>query len=285
MGQGAKGRAAGEVHGGAAGSGTEPGAAPGLDTGLGDRVEIIAIAGLPEVQPGDDLAAQIATAARAPGGPGLHDGDVLVVTQKVVSKAEGRLIDLRDIEPSPFASSLAARYNKDARHVEIVLRESARIVKMDRGVIISETHHGFICANAGVDNSNVPGDTILCLLPLDADASARALRDALRDRFGVDVAVVISDSFGRPWRNGITNVAIGVAGMAPLRDYRGELDPHGYELSVTVLATADELACAAELVTGKTTGRPVIVVRGYAYTPAEGSARALVMDPTKDLFR
>ncbi len=257
----------------------------GRDAALGAELRLMALPGLPEVRPGDDLAALIWEAART-GGAGLEDGDVLVVTQKVVSKAEGRLVDLATVEPSPFARQIAERYRKDARQVEVVLRESARIVRMDRGVVITETRHGFVCANSGVDASNVPGRDVVCLLPLDPDASARRLRATLRERHGVDVAVIISDSFGRPWRSGIVNVAIGLAGLAPLGDYRGQLDPHGYELSVTVMAVADELAAAAELVMGKVVARPVVVVRGYAYERSEeGAARQLVMDPTRDLFR
>jgi coenzyme F420-0:L-glutamate ligase/coenzyme F420-1:gamma-L-glutamate ligase len=238
--------------------------------------------GMPEVRPGDDLAALI---ARATGDDLLEAGDILVATHKIVSKAEGRLVDLRTIKPSPLAKSFANRYDKDPRQIEVVLRESRRVVRMDRGIIISETHHGFVCANAGVDASNVPGSDTVCLLPLDPDASARRLRDALSSRIGADLAVVISDSFGRPWRQGITNVAIGVAGMDPLADYRGALDTHGRPLAASVLATADELASAAELVMGKATGIPVAVVRNYPYKRGDGTGRDLLMEPERDLFR
>jgi len=246
-----------------------------------DELLVLPVAGLPEVRPGDDLAALIAGAVRN----GLRDGDVVVVTHKVVSKAEGRLVNLGTVEPSAFAKGFAARHDKDPRQIEVVLRESKRIVRMDRGIIISETHHGFVCANAGVDASNVPGDDTVCLLPLDPDASARCLRDALVAKAGKDLAVVVSDSFGRAWRQGITNIAIGVAGMQPLADYRGETDPHGKLLAASILAVADELAATAELVMGKTIGVPVAVVRNYTYEKGSGTARDLLMPPERDLFR
>ncbi len=245
-------------------------------------LEILPVGGIPEVRPGDDLAALIAQAAR---GDLLKTGDIVVVTHKVVSKAEGRLVDLSTVEPSALAKGFAARYDKDPRQIEVVLRESKRIVRMERGIIISETHHGFVCANAGVDASNVPGDDVVCLLPLDPDASAHRLRDALTAKIGVEIAVIVSDSFGRAWRHGITNVAIGVAGMRPLADYRGETDPHGKLLTASVLAVADELAAAAELVMGKTAGVPVAVVRNYPYERGSGTGRDLIMEPERDLFR
>jgi coenzyme F420-0:L-glutamate ligase / coenzyme F420-1:gamma-L-glutamate ligase len=244
-------------------------------------IEVLGVEGFPEVRPGDDLNHMISDSV----GGNLRTGDVLVVTHKIVSKAEGRLIDLRTVEPSTLAKGYATRYGKDPRQIEVVLRESRRIVRMDRGIVISETHHGFVCANAGVDASNVPGDDTVCLLPLDSDASAARLREALAEDPGVDVAVVISDSFGRAWRHGITDVAIGVAGMDPVADYRGRRDPHGYPMEASVLAVADELAAAAELVMGKTEGIPLAIVRGYAYSPAPGSARELLMPPDRDMFR
>ena len=245
-------------------------------------LEILPVGGIPEIYPGDDLAVLI---TRAAGNGMIEDGDVLVVTHKIVSKAEGRLVDLAKVEPSALAKDFAARYDKDPRQVEVVLRESKRVVRMDRGIIISETHHGFVCANAGVDASNVPGDETVCLLPLDPDASARHLRDDLASGPGVDLAVIISDSFGRPWRQGITDVAIGVAGMVPLADYRGERDLHGHLLNASVLAVADELASAAELVMGKTVGVPVAVVRNYPYKEGYGTGGDLLMEPERDLFR
>jgi coenzyme F420-0:L-glutamate ligase/coenzyme F420-1:gamma-L-glutamate ligase len=246
------------------------------------RLEILPVGDIPEVRLGDDLAALI---IRAAGDEMIEDGDVVVVTHKIVSKAEGRLVDLATVEPSALAKDFAARYDKDPRQIEIVLRESKRIVRMDRGIIISETHHGFVCANAGVDASNVPGDETVCLLPLDPDASARRLRDALASELGTDLAVIISDSFGRPWRQGITDVAIGVAGMEPLADYRGERDQHGHLLDASVLAVADELASAAELVMGKTVGIPVAVVRNYLYEAGPGTGRDLLMEPERNLFQ
>src|SRR5581483_4566376 len=237
-----------------------------------------------EICEGDDLALLIVRALDAVGEH-LLASDVLVVTQKVVSKAEGRLVRLSDVEPSAFARAYAEEYNKDPRHVEVVLRESRRIVKMDRGVLVAETRHGLVCANAGVDASNVDGGEVLCLLPVDADRSAEQIRQRIRELCGEAPAVIITDTFGRAWRNGITNVAIGVAGMAALHSYAGEVDAHGYELRVTVIAVADEIAGAAELVMGKTDGVPVAVVRGYSYDPGPGAARDLIREPALDLFR
>ena len=248
------------------------------------HVQIIGLDGVPEVRPGDDLAT-IVLGAVAASGEGLRDGDLLVVTHKIVSKAEGRLVDLREIEPSDLARRHAAAWDKDPRQIEVVLRESKRIVRMAHGIIIAETHHGFICANAAVDASNIPGDDTVCLLPRDPDASAAALRATLRERTGLDVPVVISDSFGRAWRMGITNVAIGVSGLAPLADYRGQADPYGRTMHASILAVADELASAAELVSGKVDGRPVALIRGYAFERAEATGRDLLMDPARDLFR
>jgi coenzyme F420-0:L-glutamate ligase/coenzyme F420-1:gamma-L-glutamate ligase len=248
------------------------------------EVRLLGLRGAPEVRPGMDLAQLMLDAAQA-ADVTLRDGDILVVTHKVVSKAEGRLVDLRTIEPSALAQAFAARWDKDARHVEVVLRESARVVRMDRGIIISQTRHGFVCANAGVDASNVAGEEVVCLLPVDPDASAANLRAALRRATGVDLAVIVTDSFGRPWRVGITNVALGVAGIAPLVDYRGQPDDHGRIMNVSVIAVADEIASAAELVTGKLQRCPFVVVRGYPYERAEGQGAALVLDAASDMFR
>jgi coenzyme F420-0:L-glutamate ligase/coenzyme F420-1:gamma-L-glutamate ligase len=236
------------------------------------------------VLPGDDLTSLIIEAALGQVG-GLQQRDVLVITQKIVSKAEGRLVDLRDVTPSPFACQIAETYGKDARLVEIVLRESRRIVRMDHGVIITETKHGFVCANAGVDASNVPDKEVVALLPEDADRSAAQIRVNIRDKLGIDVAVIISDSFGRPWRDGIVDVAVGIAGMAAKLDYVDQKDPHGYNLRATVMATADELASAAELAMGKLDGVPVVLVRGYEYPQGEGKATDLVRAPELDMFR
>ena len=245
------------------------------------ELRVMPVSGFPEVLPGEDLPGLVAGSV----ADDLRSGDVVVVTHKIVSKAEGRLVDLRTIEPSALAKGFGARWEKDPRQIEVVLRESRRIVRMERGVVISETHHGFVCANAGVDASNVPGEEVVCLLPLDPDASASRIRDALAARAGADVAVVVSDSFGRPWRNGITDVAIGVAGMDPLTDYRGGFDPHGHPLTASILAVADELAATAELVMGKTDGIPVAVVRGYGYGRGDGTGKDLLMPPERDMFR
>ena len=247
-------------------------------------VRIIPVTGIPEVRPGDDLAALILGAAQAQA-LAFEDGDVLVLTQKVVSKAEGRIVALDSIEPGPFALQIAEQWEKDARVVEIVLRESQRIVRMDHGVMICETKHGLICANAGVDSSNVEQLGTVALLPVDPDASAEALRKKIEAASGVPLAVVMTDTFGRPWREGHVNFAIGVAGMLPLHDYTGQSDPAGYELRVTSMAVADELAAAAELAHGKLDRVPVAVVRGYDYLRGDGSAKDLLRDPEKDLFR
>jgi coenzyme F420-0:L-glutamate ligase/coenzyme F420-1:gamma-L-glutamate ligase len=248
------------------------------------EIRVIPVRGLPEVRAGDDLARLIADAL---GGSGVDpaDGDVLVVAQKVVSKAEGRLVPLSAVEPSAIACTFAAEYGKDARQVEVVLREARRVVRMERGVLIVETHHGLVCANAGVDASNVEGEEVVCLLPVDPDASAERLRAGLASLTGRDMAVIISDTFGRPWREGQTNVAIGVAGMHPLRSYIGQHDQYGYELRVTALCVADELAGAAELVMGKVDRVPVAIVRGAAFEPGDAGARSLVRPAERDLFR
>jgi coenzyme F420-0:L-glutamate ligase / coenzyme F420-1:gamma-L-glutamate ligase len=248
------------------------------------QITITALRGMPEVRPGDDLAGLILEGCEATG-LALQAGDVLVVTQKVVSKAEGQLVDLREVEPSPFAVQYAETWGKDPAHIEVVMRESVRVVRMDKGIIISETRQGFVCANAGVDASNVPGEHEVSLLPKDSDASAARLREALRVMTGVDAPVIISDSFGRTWRNGIINVAIGVSGLQPLIDYRGQDDPFGYRMSATVIAIADELASAAELAMGKIEGYPAALIRGYPYVPAPATAQDLVMEPERDMFR
>ena len=248
------------------------------------EIRVIAVRGIGEVRPGEDLATTVLDALARQDLP-LTDGDVLVVTQKIVSKAEGRIIDPADVEPSHMAEMAAVQGKKDARYYEVVLRESRRIVRMDRGVLITETHHGLICANSGVDESNVAGGQSVTLLPVDPDGSAVALRAAIRERTGADTAVIISDTFGRPWREGQVNVAIGVAGLAPLADYAEQQDSYGYTMHASLIAVADELASAAELVMGKIDAVPVAIVRGYAYTPANGSARELIRAPEKDLFR
>ena len=247
-------------------------------------LQIFGLDGLPEVPPGADVI-QLLIDALGTSGEQLQTGDVVVVTHKIVSKAEGRLVDLKTVEPSAFAEKFALAWGKDARQVEVVLRESVRIVRMDRGVLICETPRGFICANAGVDASNVADREMVCLQPADPDRSAEGIRQGLAERLSVAVGVIISDTFGRAWRNGQVNVAIGVAGLAPLDDNRGKYDPNAYELRATVLAVADELAAAAELVMGKLARRPVAIIRGFHADGAPGTARDLVMDPSRDMFR
>ncbi|TMC15780.1 MAG: coenzyme F420-0:L-glutamate ligase [Chloroflexi bacterium] len=254
---------------------------------MNTEIRIIPINSIGEIHPGTDLGLLIYEALCRQQQT-LSTGDILVVTQKIVSKAEGRTVNLDEITPSAFAQSIALQANKDARYMEVVLRESRRIVRMDHGIVISETPHGFICANAGVDESNAREQQLI-LLPKDADASAQLLRTRLRElvmqETDLDMAVIISDTWGRPWRNGQVNMAIGVAGMDAFIDYRGQYDPYGHELQASVIAVADELAAAAELVMGKVDGIPVALIRGYRYRPAEGNACALLRDRTTDMFR
>jgi coenzyme F420-0:L-glutamate ligase/coenzyme F420-1:gamma-L-glutamate ligase len=238
---------------------------------------------LPDVQPGDDLAALIAAALNRGSRP-IAAGDVVVVAQKIVSKAEGAIVRLDDVTPSAIAEQWAREWGKDPRVVEVVLQQSRRIVRMDRGVLIAETHGGFVCANAGVDGSNVPRGFVT-LLPRDADASAERLRAALGGAFGCPVSVIVSDTFGRPWREGVVNVALGVAGMRPLLDYRGCVDSYGRRLESTVMAIADEIASAAELVMRKTTRTPVAIVRGAAEWAGAGTGQLLLRAADRDLFR
>ncbi len=240
------------------------------------ELRIFPVEGLPEIADGDDLGELIAARVE------LEPGDVVVVSQKAVSKAEGRVVHLDGVEPSARARELAADH--DPRQLEVILRESVRVVRTRAPLVIAETQHGFVCASAGVDASNAPGPDMLVLLPLDPDASAAAIRRTLRERTGHDAGVIVSDSFGRPWRNGIVDVAIGVAGLRPLEDWRGRCDANGYELRSTVVAVADEIAAAAELVRGKTAGAPAAVVRGLDVM-GEGSGRELVMPPERDMFR
>jgi coenzyme F420-0:L-glutamate ligase/coenzyme F420-1:gamma-L-glutamate ligase len=244
------------------------------------ELRVFPLEGLPEIEAGDDLAALLADAAERAGG--LADADVVVVAQKIVSKAEGRVVSLEGIEPSERARELAA--DADPRHIELILRESVRVVRSRPPLVIAETRHGFVCASAGVDSSNAPAWGTVVLLPLDPDASALRLRARIRDLSGVAVGVVITDSFGRAWRQGTTDVAIGVAGVRPLLDLRGERDRAGYELHATQIAVADEIAGAAELVMGKTAQIPAAIVRGLDVA-GEGSARELVMPPERNLFR
>jgi coenzyme F420-0:L-glutamate ligase/coenzyme F420-1:gamma-L-glutamate ligase len=243
------------------------------------RIEITALATLPDVRAGDDLAALLRKAA-AQERQSIDESVLLAVAQKVVSKAEGAVVDLREVEPSALARSWAAESGKDPRLVELILRQSRRIVKMDRGVLIAETPHGLVCANAGVDQSNTEGDDFATILPADPDASARGLRTAL----GCG-AVIVTDTFGRPWREGLVDVAIGVAGLEALEDYRGCTDRRGRKLAVTIIAVADQLAAAAGLLMRKPDGCPAVLIRGFEWQRGPGSARALIRNPGQDLFR
>jgi coenzyme F420-0:L-glutamate ligase/coenzyme F420-1:gamma-L-glutamate ligase len=246
------------------------------------RVELTAIAGLPAVKPGDDLARLIHDAASAQR-TALADG-VLVVCQKIVSKAEGRIVSLAEIAPSDEARRIAAEDGKDPRHIELVLRESVRIVRRGHRTLITETRHGFVCANAGVDLSNALEADTAVLLPVDPDASARALRAGLEKRGHGPLAVVVSDTFGRPWREGLVDVALGCAGIAPIDDLRGRTDWVGRPLEVTATATADQLAAAAGLLMRKDAGIPAVWITGVALT-GDGTVRSTLRDPATDLFR
>jgi coenzyme F420-0:L-glutamate ligase/coenzyme F420-1:gamma-L-glutamate ligase len=246
-------------------------------------MRLFAVPGMPEVERDADLAALIADAA-ARASLTIESGDVLVIAQKIVSKAEGAVVSLADVVPSAAACQWGEDYGRDPAVVEVVLRESRRIVRMERGVIISETAHGFICANAGVDASNVPQGYVT-VLPRDPDASAARLQTSLEARLGGRLATIVSDTFGRPWREGVVNVALGVAGLMPVLDCRGDTDRFGRTLSSTVIAVADEIASAAELVMGKTSGNPVVVVRGAAAWLGQGNGKMLLRSPATDMFR
>jgi coenzyme F420-0:L-glutamate ligase/coenzyme F420-1:gamma-L-glutamate ligase len=246
-------------------------------------LRLIRLPGMPEVHCGDDLAEQITKAARK-ARIHFENGDILVIAQKIISKSEGAVIRLGAIEPSPQAQAIAERQKKDPRLVEVILQESRRLVRTDP-VLISETRHGYVCANAGVDHSNVPGDDAVTLLPRDPDLSARNLAAALRERTGKHLAVIISDTFGRPWRLGLTNVAIGASGVPVLLDLRGTHDRHGKLLTATILAVADELAAAAGLLMGKSQGSPVILIRGYSFKPSSEPAASIIRPAAEDLFR
>ncbi|RLG49191.1 MAG: coenzyme F420-0:L-glutamate ligase [Thermoproteota archaeon] len=248
------------------------------------RIELIGVEGIPDVKEGDDIA-KIIVQKLSEMGVSLENGDIIVVTQKIVSKAEGRIVNLGAVEPSQFAVEIARRYEKDARVIELALRESKRIVRMDKRVLITETKHGFVCANSGVDLSNVGGGELASLLPEDPDASADRIRRRIREITGVDVGVVITDTWGRPWRRGQVNFAIGISGVKALLDYRGSLDMYGRELRATVIAVADEIAAAAELVMGKSRRVPVALVRGCKHLIGEGRGRELVRPEEEDLFR
>jgi coenzyme F420-0:L-glutamate ligase / coenzyme F420-1:gamma-L-glutamate ligase len=247
------------------------------------NVRLIRLGGFPEIQRGDDLSEQITVAARKAR---LHfeNGDVLVVAQKIISKAEGAVVQLQTVVPSAQAQAIAARQKKDPRLVEVILKESRRLVRTDP-VLIAETRHGYVCANAGVDHSNVPGSDVVTVLPRDPDQSAKKLAAALRRRSGKRIAVIISDTFGRPWRLGLTNVAIGASGVPVLQDLRGTRDRDGKPLTATILAVADELAAAAGLLMAKSEGFPVVLIRGYRYKPSTEPATRIIRPANEDLFR
>lgn len=248
------------------------------------ELRVLPVVLVDEIQPGDSLADKLLHAFKHPK-LSLRAGDILIVKHKIVSKAEGRLVELDNVKPSASSRTWARRYNLDARVTQVALAESRRVVRRKRGVLITETRHGLVCANSGVDVSNVNGGRHALLLPKDPDRSAAQLHRELKKRLKLSIPVVITDSFGRPWREGLTEVAIGVAGMQALHDYRGDRDPHGYPLRVTLEAVADELACAAGLVCGKLVRTPACIIRGYRYRPGPGRARDLIRPAATDLFR
>ena len=248
------------------------------------EVRILPLAVEGEIRPGDLLSGKLLAAAKS-ARLRFQDGDILVVKHKIVSKAEGALVALDEVRPSASSRAWGRRFGVDARVTELALRESRRVVRRKRRVLITETRHGFVCANSGVDVSNVDGGRHAVLLPADPDRSAGRLRTQIKKKLGVQIAVIVSDSFGRPWREGLTEVAIGVAGMRSLIDYRGRRDSHGYSLHATVDAVADELACAAGLVCGKLAGTPACIIRGFSYRRGNGNARELIRPAKYDLFR
>jgi len=245
-------------------------------------IQIIGLGGIPEISKGTDLAKIIVNASKR-NRVSLQNGDVVVITQKIVSKAEGRIVKISSIEPSSFARRISKIMEKDPKVVEVILSETERVVKMVRGLIISQTKHGLVCANAGVDHSNVPRDR-LCLLPISPDRSAKKLRSQIMKLTGAKISLVITDTFGRPWREGQTGVAIGLSGLRPLDDYKGKKDDFGNDLKVTLIAIADEIASASDLVMGKTDRTPVAIVRGYP-VEGDGTAKALIRRASRDIFR
>ena len=247
-------------------------------------IALIPIPDIPQIQPGDDLVSILLDAIDR-SKVGLKDGDILVMCQKIVSKAEGAVVDLKTVEPSDFAHQIADQWEKDPRIVEVVLRESNRIVMMKNGVVITETKRGWVCANSGVDASNTLADDIVIVLPEDPDKSAKDMRIAIQERRNISIGIVITDTFGRPWRDGLVEFALGVSGFEGLLDLRGGEDLQGRELSHTVISVADELACAAGLLMEKSAAVPAVIVRGYKYIPAEGNGQILIRPAEADLFR
>lgn len=246
---------------------------------------VLPLPGLGIIRQGDDVAERIISACRETAFD-LINGDILVIAQTIVSRAEGQIVDLTMVRPSPRAKKIAKKLDKRPELVEVILRASNRIIRAEQGHLIVETPHGFVCANAGVDSSNVPGENLVTLLPKDPDASARRIRSTIQDKLSIDVAIILSDTHGRPFRNGAINIAIGVAGIIPLKNYVGRKDLFGYELRTTTVAIADELASAAELIMGEADeGVAVVVIRGYEFKRGSGSAQILVRDPERDIFR
>ena len=247
-------------------------------------ISIIGIEGIPEIQPGDDLS-KLITEACEKEDILIENGDILTITQKIVSKSESCLVDLDTINPSNLAKTWAQQWDRDPRLIELVFQKSKRISKMENGVLLTETEHGFYCINAGIDLSNVAGDNIATYLPLDSDKSAFNIRNSIKKKLGVNIAVIITDTWGRPWRVGVTNVAIGISGMSAFQDYRGLNDANGMDLKASIIAVVDELAAASELVMNKLDNIPVALIKGYTYVPYEGSINELIRPPEQDLFR
>jgi coenzyme F420-0:L-glutamate ligase / coenzyme F420-1:gamma-L-glutamate ligase len=252
--------------------------------GKQQSIQLIPIPVVHEIKASDDIADILIQSLRARRSP-LQPGDILIIKHKIISKAEGQFVELATIEPSPESVEWGKQYDVDPRVIELALKESRAVIRRKNGVLITETHHGFLCANSGIDASNVDGGRHAVLLPKDPDHSAEKIRRSIKRLTGFTVAVIITDSFGRPWREGLTEFAIGVAGINPLRDDRGQRDPHGYKLKASVEAIADELACAAGLVCGKLNRTPACIVRGFPYQPAKGSVKALLRPAASDLFR
>lgn len=254
-----------------------------------NTISLIPVPGIPEISEGDDLV-KLVSEAVSEKGLTIEDGDVLVIAQKIISKSEGRIVDLKSVTPSDFSMTLSTEVSKDPRLIEVILSETTKIIKMDqrkpeKGRLIVETRGGVISANAGVDASNVSGGDMVTLLPVDSDESARGLASGFKSLLSTDVAVIITDTVGRPWREGLVDIAIGCAGIKALKDFRGETDSKGFELNATVMAVADEIASAAGLLMEKAGSVPVVIVRGYEFEKGETGASELIRDPEEDLFR
>ena len=256
---------------------------------MSKTISLIPIEGIPEINPGDDLVGIIISTLKS-SGVDIEEGDILVLAQKIISKAENRIVDLDKVQPSPYAHTLSKEVSKDPRLIEVILSETTKIIKMDqrkpeKGRLIVETRGGVISANAGVDASNVSGGNMVTLLPIDSDKSADDLAKGFKDTLGMDLAIIITDTVGRPWRDGLVDIAIGCSGIKALKDYRGETDSKGFELNATVMAIADEIASAAGLLMEKADSVPLIIVRGYEFERSGNGAKELIRDPEDDLFR